>query len=43
MEQLELNTNVQFSEIYQALTELMKETEVKQQKPIGYKTSARRF
>jgi chaperonin cofactor prefoldin len=37
IEELEINTNVQFSEIYQALTELSKkEDETKSRRPIGY-------
>ena len=37
IEQLEINTNLQFSEIYQALTELMKEPEKVERNPIGYR------
>ncbi len=36
IEQLEVNTNLQFSEIYQALTELMKKPEKIERNPIGY-------
>ena len=39
IEQLEINTNIQFSEIYQALTELMKEPDTPKRNPIGYKTN----
>ncbi len=39
IEQLEINTNIQFSEIYQALTELMKEPDTPERNPIGYKTN----
>ena len=38
IEQLEVNTNLQSSEIYQALTELMKESEKVERNPIGYKS-----
>ncbi len=38
IEQLEVNTNLQFSEIYQALTELMKKPEKIERNPIGYKS-----
>jgi hypothetical protein len=38
IEELEISTDVQFSEIYQALTELLskKETENKPRRPVGY-------
>ena len=39
IEQLEINTNIQFSEIYQALTELMKEPDTSERNLIGYKTN----
>ncbi|HYQ56888.1 MAG TPA: ORF6N domain-containing protein [Draconibacterium sp.] len=38
IEQLEISTNAQFSEIYQALTELMKKPEKVERNPIGYKS-----
>ncbi len=38
IEQLEISTNAQFSEIYQALTELMKKPEKVDRNPIGYKS-----
>ena len=37
IEQLEVNTNLQFSEIYQVLTELMKKPEKVERNPIGYR------
>ncbi|WP_321375016.1 ORF6N domain-containing protein [uncultured Draconibacterium sp.] len=37
IEQLEISTNAQFSEIYQALTELMKKPEKVERNPIGYR------
>lgn len=37
IEQLEISTNAQFLEIYQALTELMKKPEPVERIPIGYK------
>ena len=37
IEQLEISTNTQFSEIYQALTELMKKPEKAERNPIGYR------
>lgn len=38
IEQLEMSTNAQFSEIYQALTELMKKPEKVDRNPIGYRS-----
>jgi len=38
IDQLEIDTNTQFSEIYQALTELMKKPEEDKRTPIGYKS-----
>ncbi|WP_297096271.1 ORF6N domain-containing protein [uncultured Draconibacterium sp.] len=38
IEQLEISTNAQFSEIYHALTELMKNPEKVERNPIGYKS-----
>lgn len=38
IEELEESTDVQFSEIYQALTQLLSKPEPKPRKPIGYRT-----
>jgi len=39
IEELEESTDAQFSEIYQALTELLSKPEPKPRKPIGYRTT----
>jgi len=39
IEQLEVDTSLQFSEIYQALTELMKVPDKVERNPIGYRVS----
>jgi len=38
IEELEQSTDVQFSEVYQALTQLLSKPEPKPRKPIGYRT-----
>ncbi len=38
IEELEQSTDAQFSEVYQALTQLLSKPEPKPRKPIGYKT-----
>ena len=38
IEELEESTDAQFSEIYQALTQLLSKPEPKPRKPIGYRT-----
>ena len=39
IEELEISTDAQFSEVYQALTQLLSKPEPKPRKPIGYRTS----
>ena len=38
IEELEISTDAQFSEVYQALTQLLSKPEPKPRKPIGYRT-----
>ena len=38
IEELEESTDAQFSEVYQALTQLLSQPEPKPRKPIGYRT-----
>ena len=38
IEELEQSTDAQFSEVYQALTQLLSKPELKPRKPIGYRT-----